>query len=56
MKIQLHKPQQAVWWVAVVLFVLGLFGGTGLIPLLGPLAFWLTAFAAGLLVLGTWVF
>ncbi len=47
--------QSAAWNVAVLLFVLGLVGFFVAIPLLSEFAFYLVAFSAALLLLGTWV-
>ncbi|MBN1313013.1 MAG: hypothetical protein JXB30_16495 [Anaerolineae bacterium] len=56
MKIKLHKPRHNVWMASMVLFVVGLVASVISIPILSPIAFYLVALAAGLLLLGTWVF
>jgi hypothetical protein len=56
MKINLHRPKRNLWVLALVLFVVGLVGALVATPLLGPIAFYLVALSAALLLLGTWIF
>jgi hypothetical protein len=55
MKIRLHKPKQALWNIALLLFILGLLGSFIGLPILSQFAFYFLVFSAGLLLLGTWV-
>lgn len=56
MKIKLHRPNRNVWNVAAILFIAGMIGSFIAIPILSPVAFYLVALSAVLLLLGTWVF
>lgn len=44
-----------MWNVALLLFILGLVGTVGPVPLLSQFAFYLIVVSAALLLLGTWV-
>jgi hypothetical protein len=52
---KLSAPQQATWWVAVVLGVLGILANLVIIPVLSGFAFWLVVIALVLLVLATYL-
>lgn len=54
MKIRLHKPKQAVWTAALLLFVAGV--AAIYIPGLALFAYPLVVFSAALLLLGTSLF
>lgn len=56
MKIRLHSPNRNLWTVALVLFVVGSVSSFVAIPVLSGAAFYLVAFSALLLLLGTWIF
>ena len=56
MKIKLHRPSRNLWNVAMIVFIAGMFGSFIAIPVLSPVAFYLVALSAVLLLLGTWVF
>ena len=55
MKIRLHRPKRRLWNIALLLFVLGIVGFFINVPVLSEFAFYLVAFSAALLLLGTWV-
>ncbi|MBN1430178.1 MAG: hypothetical protein JXB07_17545 [Anaerolineae bacterium] len=56
MKIKLHKPRRQVWMASMVAFLVGLVASVANIPILSPIAFFLVALAAAMLLLGTWIF
>ena len=53
MKIRLHKPRQAIWSVALLLFIVGI--AAPYLPIVSGFAFYRVALSAALLLLGTWV-
>jgi hypothetical protein len=54
MKLKLHRPKQAVWNTALLLFIGGLLAPY--VPFVAGFAYLLLLLAAALLLLGTWLF
>ncbi len=52
-KMKLSAPKVVVWWIAVILGVLGILGTFTAIPVASDNAFWFVAVAFILLALGT---
>ena len=50
---KLSAPTQAVWYIAVILGILGIISALTIIPGLSGSAFWLVAIGWVLLVIGT---
>lgn len=50
---KLSAPKVIVWWIAVILGVLGLLGHYAIVSALGVYAFWLVTAGLVLLVLAT---
>lgn len=53
--VKLSAPQQATWWIAVIVGVAGILAHLVTIPVLSGIAFWLVAAAFVLLVLATYL-
>ena len=52
---QLSAPKQVIWWVALVVGVVGVLAHLVTIPVLSGLAFWLVVVAFVLLLVATFV-
>jgi hypothetical protein len=50
---RLHKPKPPIWNAALLLFIVGMVAPY--VPVLSTYAFFIVAFSAALLILGTWV-
>lgn len=50
---RLSAPKKGVWWIALILSVLGLIGHLVVVPVLTVLSFWLVLVGYILLLLGT---
>jgi len=52
---KLNAPKKNVWWLALILSVLGLLGHLVAIPVISGIAFWLVLAGYVLLFLGTFL-
>ena len=50
---RLTPPKQIVWWIALVLIVIGIIGQFVTIPVIGGYMFWFAAAGAALMLLAT---
>ncbi len=50
---RLTPPKQIVWWISLVLVVIGIIGQFVTIPVIGGYMFWFAAASAALLLLAT---
>ena len=50
---RLTPPKKIVWWIALILVVIGIIGTFVAIPVIGGYEFWFAAASAALLLLAT---